>query len=262
MIKVLSIAGSDPSGGAGIQADLKTFQHLGAFGMAIPAALTAQNSRGVQAVFPVPRRALSAQLGALLPDIRPHAVKTGMLLTKENVEAVAAAIRQHRIKNLVVDPVLRSSSGAVLMKPGAATALKNKLLPLALIVTPNVMEAEALSGMAITSDADMDYAAGKILDRGPRYVLITGGHRGIGAAEDTLYGGKTVLSFSTPRRKGEFHGTGCMLSSAIAVFIAQGNPVEKAVENAKQVVDSLLKTAKIVGKGRTKYFQSGGFHAR
>ena len=254
MIKVLSIAGSDPSSGAGIQVDLKTFQALGAYGMAVLAALTTQNSKGVGGVSAVPARVLSQQMTALLPDMKPDAIKTGMLLTGQNVSAVAAAVKKFKIKNLIIDPVLRSSSGRPLLQPGAINPLKNKLFPLALIVTPNLMEAEVLSGMAIVSEADMDLAAGKILDMGPAYVLIKGGHKR-GPAVDTLYGGKTVLSFSTLRRSGEFHGTGCVLSSAIAVFIARGFRVEKAVEKAKQLVDRMLKTAKPVGKSRTKYFQ-------
>lgn len=254
MIKILSIAGSDPSGGAGIQLDLKVFQRLGVFGLAVPAALTVQNSRGVSGVHALPPDVLSDQLASLLPDIKPAAVKTGMLLSRQNIEVVAASIKKYRIRNLVIDPVLRSSSGAPLMQQDSIQALKKALLPLALIVTPNVMEAEVLSGISILCEGDMDFAAGMILDRGPAYVLIKGGHLK-GPATDTLYGGKTVLSFSTPRRKGEFHGTGCALSAAIAVFIGMGYAVEKAVEKAKQLVDSLLKTAKPVGKGRTKYFQ-------
>jgi hydroxymethylpyrimidine kinase/phosphomethylpyrimidine kinase len=255
MIKVLTIAGSDPSGGAGIQVDLKTFQALGAFGMAIPAALTSQNSRGVSAVYPVPHASLKKQFEALLPDIKPDAIKTGMLLTKQSVETVAEIVNAFKLRNLVVDPVLRSSSGKVMLQTHALTALKNKLIPSTLLVTPNIPEAEILSGISINNDQDLDYAAGVILDMGPSYVLIKGGHGSRGPATDTLYGGKTVLSFSTLRRKGEFHGTGCVLSSAITVFIARGLPVEKAVENAKQFVDTMLKTAKPVGKGKTKYFQ-------
>jgi hydroxymethylpyrimidine/phosphomethylpyrimidine kinase len=254
MIKVLSIAGSDPSGGAGIQADLKTFQVLGAFGMAVPAAHTVQNSRGVSGVEPISGPMLAKQLDALLSDIKPDAVKTGMLLTGRNIGAIAQAVTKYKIKNLVIDPVLRSSSGRVLLLPEAIRSLKEKLFPLALIVTPNIPEAGVLVGISIREERDMDYAAGKILDLGPAYVLIKGGH-GKGPATDTLYGGKTVVSFSTTRRKGDFHGTGCVLSSAIAVFIAQGLPVEKAVEKAKQFVDTLLRTAKQVGKSRTKYFQ-------
>ncbi|HEY6011586.1 MAG TPA: bifunctional hydroxymethylpyrimidine kinase/phosphomethylpyrimidine kinase, partial [Nitrospirota bacterium] len=241
MIKVLSIAGSDPSGGAGIQVDLKTFQALGAFGMAIPAALTAQNSRGVTGVYPIPSRELSQQITVLLSDMNPGAIKTGMLLTAQAVDAVAGALNKFGIRKLVVDPVLRSSSGKVLLQPRAVMSLKKKLLPHTLVVTPNIPEAEVLSGISIKNDHDMDYAAGKILDLGPSYVLIKGGHRSHVDATDTLYGGKTVLSFSTSRRKGEFHGTGCVLSSAITVFIARGFTVEKAVENAKQLVDTLLK---------------------
>jgi hydroxymethylpyrimidine/phosphomethylpyrimidine kinase len=254
MIKVLSIAGSDPSSGAGIQVDLKTFQALGVFGMAVPAALTAQNSKGVSGTFAVQSKVVSLQLNALLPDMRPDAVKTGMLLTKGNVEAVAAALGKNRSRNLVIDPVLRSSSGKALLQPAALASFRRSLLPMALIVTPNIPEAAVLAGIAIETEADMDLAAGIILDMGPSYVLIKGGHRS-GPAVDTLYGGKTVLSFSTERRKGEFHGTGCVLSSAITAFIARGLPVEKAVEKAKLFVDRMLKSAKPVGKGKTKYFQ-------
>lgn len=254
MRRVLSIAGSDPSSGAGIQVDLKTFQALGAFGMAVPAALTVQNSQGVFGVEAVSSRILAQQLETLLSDIKPDAVKTGMLFTKENVEVVAKAVKKYSIKNVVVDPVLKSSSGRSLLQTAAVTSLVRKLFSLTMVVTPNIPEAEVLAGMSIASEGDMDFAAGKIMDLGPKYVLIKGGHC-IGAATDTLYGGKTVLSFSTSRRKGEFHGTGCILSSAIAVFIARGLPVEKAVEKAKQFVDKMLKTAKPVGKGRTKYFQ-------
>jgi hydroxymethylpyrimidine kinase/phosphomethylpyrimidine kinase len=253
-LKVLSIAGSDPSGGAGIQLDLKVFQSLGAFGMAIPAALTIQNSKGVFGVEAVSSRIFSKQLEELLSDVKPDAVKTGMLLTKKNVYAVASVVRKYKIKNLIIDPVVRASSGRALLQPDAVRSLKKNLFPLALVITPNIPEAELLTGMSIESETDMDYAAGRLLDLGPSYVLIKGGHRN-GPAIDTLYGGKTVLSFSTSRRKGEFHGTGCALSSAITVFIARGLPVEKAVEKAKQLVDSLLRTAKPVGKGKTNYFQ-------
>lgn len=254
MIKILSIAGSDPSGGAGIQVDLKTFQALGAFGMAIPAALTVQNSRGVKTTSAVVMCSFSDQLETLLTDIRPDAVKTGMLLMPWAVKAVARSVRKHRLRNLIVDPVLRASSGRALLKPDAVRALKKELLPLARIVTPNIPEAETLAGMIIRNDQDMDYAAGKILSLGPQYVLIKGGH-GRGPAVDTLYGGDSVLTFSTRRLAGEFHGTGCVLSSAIAVCIGRGLPVEKAVEIGKQFVEKMLKKAKPLGKGKAKYFQ-------
>lgn len=253
MIKVLSIAGSDPSGGAGIQIDLKTFQALGAFGMAVPAALTVQNSRGVTNTYPIPARQLARQLETLLADIRPDAVKTGMLLTKPAVSAVAKAVRKHRIHNLIIDPVIRSSSGKMLLKPDAVRSMKQELFSQALVITPNIPEAEALTGRRIRTREDRDLAAGKLLDMGPRYVLIKGGHRS-GPAVDTLYSDWMVYEFSTPRQKGEFHGTGCVLSSAIAVFIGQGYPVEKVVEKAKRFVDKMLKKAKPVGKGKIKYF--------
>jgi hydroxymethylpyrimidine kinase/phosphomethylpyrimidine kinase len=255
MLKILSIAGSDPSGGAGIQIDLKTFQALGTHGMAVPAALTAQNSWGVRLTYPVPPRELSRQIETLLSDIKPDAVKTGMLLTQQTVNTVAKAVRKYRIRNLVIDPVIRSSSGTMLLASDAVRSIKKELFPLALVITPNIPEAEVLTGMRILTDEDMDFAAGMLMDMGPRYVLIKGGHRASGAAVDTLYGGKTVLSYSTDRQKGEFHGTGCVLSSAIAVFIGKGLPVEKAVEKAKLFVERMLKRAKRVGKGGTKYFQ-------
>jgi hydroxymethylpyrimidine/phosphomethylpyrimidine kinase len=254
VIRVLSIAGSDPSGGAGIQADLKTFHALGAYGMAIPAALTIQNSRGVAGTCPAPPRALSRQIETLLSDIRPDAVKTGMLLTKQAVATVAKALRKHRIHDIVIDPVIRSSLGRMLLKPDAVRTMKQELFPLALVITPNIPEAEALTGMRIRTREDRDFAAGKLLDMGPRFVLIKGGHRS-GPAVDVLYSDWMVYEFSTPRQKGDFHGTGCVLSSALAVFIGQGLPVEKAVEKAKRFVEKMLRTAEFVGKGRTKYFQ-------
>ncbi|MDH4162504.1 MAG: bifunctional hydroxymethylpyrimidine kinase/phosphomethylpyrimidine kinase [Nitrospirota bacterium] len=254
MIKLLSIAGSDPSGGAGIQVDLKTFQALGAFGMAIPAALTFQNSRGVAGTEPVPPASITRQIEVLLSDMRPDAIKTGMLLTRQAVAAVAKSVKKHGISNVVVDPIVRSTSGRILLRPDGIKALKEQLLPLALLVTPNIPEAEVLTGVLIRNDEDMDFAAGKLLDLGPKYVLIKGGHRP-GPAVDTLYGGKQVLEFSTERQKGDFHGTGCVLSAAITLFIGQGLPVEKAVEKGKQFVEKMLKKARPAGKGRTKYFQ-------
>lgn len=254
MIKVLSIAGSDPSSGAGIQADLKIFQALGAFGMAVPAALTVQNSRGVSSLEPVSPNMVSKQLDAIFADIQPDAIKTGMLLTRQNVLAVAKTVKRFKLGSLIIDPVLRSSSGKTLLKRDAVTVLKKHLFPLALLVTPNIPETEALTGLRIRTEKDMDQAAVKLLDMGPSFVLIKGGH-GHGQATDTLYGRKTIVSFSTKRRNGEFHGTGCALSSAITVFIARGYSVEKAVEKAKQFVNNLLKSAKRVGKGKARYFQ-------
>ncbi len=253
LIKVLSIAGSDPSGGAGIQLDLKVFQSLKARGMAIPAAFTVQNSSGVFGTEASPPRLLAKELECLFEDIKPHAVKTGMLLSRQNVEVVAASIEKYRIRSLVVDPIVRSSSGRALLQPDAMRSLKKKLFPLAHIITPNIPEAELLTGRTIKNEPDMDFAAGKLLDLGPFYVLIKGGH-GKGPATDTLYGGKTVLAFSTERRKGEFHGTGCALSASLAVFIGRGMAVEKAVGKAKEVVEKLLKNARPIGRSKTRYF--------
>ena len=161
MIKILSIAGSDPSGGAGIQRDLKTFQALGAYGMAIPAALTVQNSSGVVRTDPVPSAALARQIDALLTDIRPDAIKTGMLLTRQAVSAVAKAARRYCINDLIIDPVMRASSGRMLLRPDAVRTMKKELFPLALLVSPNIPEAEALSGRKIRTRADRDAAASR-----------------------------------------------------------------------------------------------------
>lgn len=254
MIKVLTIAGSDPSSGAGIQQDLKVFQRLGAFGMGIPAGLTIQNSKGVFRAYPVSSRVLYEQIETLLSDIAPDAVKTGMLMTRANVMAVARAVHRFGIKNLIIDTVIRSTSGYELLSTDGIDALRRSLLPLGFIATPNLPEAEILSGIRIRSDADIDLAATRLLETGLSYVLVKGGHRK-GIPVDRLYDGKGVHSFSAPRRKGEFHGTGCTLSAAITVFIARGFPVEKAVEKARSFVDLLLKKPVSFGKGRSKYLQ-------
>lgn len=254
MIKVLSIAGSDPSGGAGIQLDLKVFQSLGAFGMALPAALTAQSSRGVYRTYPIPSKVVYEQLETLFSDMRPDAVKTGMLMTSQNVKAIADIVTRFKIKNLIIDTVIRSTSRYELLSTNGIDALRRHLLPFALLTTPNLPEVQVLTGITIKNEADMERAARRLLDSGVSYVLIKGGHS-TGLATDTLYGGRKPLSFSTSRRAGEFHGTGCALSAAITVFIARGYTVEKAVEKAKEYVNSLFKTARPVGKGRVKYFR-------
>jgi hydroxymethylpyrimidine/phosphomethylpyrimidine kinase len=176
--KALTIAGSDPSGGAGIQADLKTFSQLNVYGMAVIAALTAQNTLGVAGVVGVDPVFVAQQLDSVLSDITPDATKTGMLLTAGVIEAVAEKVKEYKVANLVVDPVLMSTTGARLMQPEALTALRQFLLPLTTLITPNLHEASVLTGEPVTTIADMERSARQICQMGPQYVLIKGGHQG------------------------------------------------------------------------------------
>jgi len=246
----LSIAGSDPSGGAGVQADLKTFHALGVYGAAVIAALTAQNTVGVTAVKAVQPAFIEAQLEALLDDIHVDAAKTGMLLTAGAVRCVAGAVRRHKLKNLVVDPVMVSSSGKRLLTKDAVDALVGELLPLATLVTPNIDEAELLSGIRITSPEDAEDAGRRILALGPRNVLIKGGHLK-GDAVDFLFTGKKVVRFTSMRVHGKsLHGAGCVYSAAITACLAKGMKLADAVAEAKAFVSNAIKTALPVGKGR------------
>jgi len=246
----LSIAGSDPSGGAGIQADLKVFTILGVYGMAIPAALTAQSTKGVSAVKEIPPVFMEAQLEALLSDIKPDAVKTGMLLTARTVSIVAGAVKRYRLRNLVIDPVMVSSSGKRLLKKDALDALTERLLPLAALVTPNIDEAKLLTGMEIETVEDMEEAAKRIRKLGAKAVLVKGGHIE-GDAVDVLYDGFGFWRFTAKRTAGvSIHGAGCVYSAAITAGLAKGMPLAGSVEAAKKFVTKAIKKAAPVGHGR------------
>jgi len=251
MIKTaLTIAGSDPSGGAGFQADIKTFSAMGVYGMAIPAALTAQSTSGVTAVREVYPAFLEAQLDTLLSDIVPDALKTGMLLSARTMRVVAAAVRKYRLNNLVVDPVMVSSTGARLMRKNAFDTLVGELLPLAELVTPNIDEAVRLSGMSIEDPEDMEEAARRIQALGPRFVLVKGGHLG-GEPIDVFYNGKEIFRFHGKRVSGKkLHGTGCVYSAAITAGLAKGMSAMEAIANAKEFVTKAIRKAEPVGKGR------------
>jgi len=247
----LTIAGSDPSGGAGIQADIKVFHAFGVYGLAVPSALTAQSTRGVSAVMAVPSAFFKAQLAELLDDIRPDAVKTGMLLTKSAVETTAGFISSLSLKNLVIDPVLISTSGKRLLRADALKAMVEKLFPLAALVTPNAAEAESLAGMKIRSEEDIAFAAGVILSMGPGAVLIKGGHLPGGSSVDYLADGVNVVRFTANRQLGiETHGTGCVLSAAITACLARGISLTDAVADAKRFVTDAMYCAVPVGRGR------------
>ena len=247
----LTIAGSDPSGGAGLQADLKVFHAFGVYGLAVPSALTAQSTRGVASVMAVPAAFFEAQLAELLADIRPDAVKTGMLLTRSAVETTSGFIASSGLKNLVIDPVLISSSGKRLLRADALKAMTDKLFPLAALVTPNVAEAEALSGTKIRSEEDVAFSAGVILSMGPAAVLIKGGHLPGGSSVDYLADGINVTRFTANRLTGvETHGTGCVLSAAITACLARGMGISDSVAEAKRFVTDAIFSAVPVGRGR------------
>lgn len=247
----LSIAGSDSGGGAGIQADLKTFCALGVYGASVLTALTAQNTVGVQGVHTVPPEFIAQQFDSVCTDLPVAAAKVGMLATSEVIGVVARKIRQHRLERLVVDPVMVAKSGDRLLAPEAREALVRQLLPLAEVLTPNAEEArDLLGGKSIQGLDDMKEAARALHRLGPRHVLVKGGHLTRGAA-DILFDGEeiTVLEgrrVDTPHT----HGTGCTLSSAIAAGLARGQPVREAVRAAKEYIQGAIENALALGKGR------------
>jgi hydroxymethylpyrimidine/phosphomethylpyrimidine kinase len=247
--KALTIAGSDSGGGAGIQADLKTFSAYRVFGMSVITAVTAQNSVGVQAVEYLPPAFVVHQLSSVLDDFGADAAKCGMLGTAAIVEAVAAGLRAHPVERLVVDPVMTAKSGDALLEPDGVRAVTTRLLPLALVVTPNLPEAEALAGMPVSSRADMEEAARRIHKLGPRHVLVKGGHLK-GDAVDLLYNGREFTAFQTPRIESDnTHGTGCTFSAAIVAGLAQGRPLGEAVRDAKAYVTRAIREGFALGRG-------------
>ena len=249
--KALTIAGSDPSGGAGIQADLKTFVAHECYGMSVVTALTAQNTCGVQAVFDVPGKFVAEQLEAVLEDVGCNAAKTGMLSNATVIQAVATTLRRYAVDRLVVDPVMVSKSGHRLLRPEAVEALKGQLLPLAMILTPNLEEVADLLGVKPDSVEEMEDAAVALQKLGPRAVLVKGGHLpGNNGSPDVLWDGKILTRFPAPRLANtNTHGTGCTLSAAIAANLAWGDDVVAAVGKAKEYLSSAIKYAWPLGKG-------------
>lgn len=249
--KALTIAGSDSGGGAGIQADLKTFQELGVFGMSALTAITAQNTLGVQAVYPMSTEAVTEQLRSIGEDIGTDAVKTGMLFNAEIIEAVAAQIRHYRWPNVVIDPVMIAKGGASLLQQEAVQALLTELLPLAAVITPNIPEAEVLTGLTIRSFEDKQEAARKLAAYGAKAVIIKGGHEADPVeAVDLLYDGISFDTFIGARIKTKnTHGTGCTYSSAIAAELAKGSRLLEAVQTAKQYIQAAIEEQLEIGHG-------------
>lgn len=249
--RALTIAGSDSGGGAGVQADLKTFTALGVYGMSVLTSITAQNTQRVLAIFDLPPEFVKAQLVAVLNDIGVDAVKTGMLSTVEIIEVVSQSLKEYRVHRLVVDPVMRAKSGDRLLKPDAESALRSWLFPLALLVTPNLPEAEALTGRQISTIEDMKECARRIHDDGPRTVLVKGGHReGIESAIDILFDGRNFYEFVSPRiLTKNTHGTGCTFSAAITAYLSRGEDLLEAVSRAKAYVTEAIRHSFPLGSG-------------
>jgi len=245
----LTIAGSDSGGGAGIQADLKTFSAFRVFGTSVLTAVTAQNSLGVHGVFDLPPEFVARQIDAVLSDIGADAVKLGMLSTSPIIEAVAGRLRAHGARTIVLDPVMIAKSGDPLLRPEARTALIREVVPLAEVVTPNLHEAAALAGIAVATEADMEEAARRIHGLGPRHVLVKGGHLA-GAATDILWDGRALTRFTAPRLDSpNTHGTGCTYSAAIAAGLARGRPLADAIREAKAYVSAAIREGFRVGGG-------------
>jgi len=245
---VLSIAGSDPSGGAGIQADLKTFATLGVFGAAVVTALTAQNTSGVRGIESVAPAFVVQQLDAVLEDLDVRAIKTGMLGTVAVVEAVAHRLAAGLGVPVVVDPVLVATAGQPLTASEAVATIRRHLLPLAALVTPNLPEAAALTGRQVTTTVEMRDAARALTDLGARAALVKGGHLAE-AAVDVLWDGAAFHELAAPRVPGVFHGTGCTLSAAIVVHLARGTTLRDAVSQAKRYVTDAIAASPARGQG-------------
>ncbi|SFM78689.1 bifunctional hydroxymethylpyrimidine kinase/phosphomethylpyrimidine kinase [Thermodesulforhabdus norvegica] len=250
--KAMTIAGSDSGGGAGIQADLKTFSALGVYGTTVITALTAQNTCAVTGIYGVDADFVAAQIDAVMEDIGTDAAKTGMLSDAGIIRAVARKVREWKIEKMVVDPVMISKSGAALLKSDAVRVLKDELLPLAHVVTPNIAEAESLTGITIRSVDDMKQAAVAIRDYGPKYVVVKGGHLSGKVCVDILFDGEDWRFFESPRVETRHtHGTGCTFSAAITAFLAMGQEVGEAVSRAKEYITRALQHAFPVGRGHS-----------
>ncbi|TET52978.1 MAG: bifunctional hydroxymethylpyrimidine kinase/phosphomethylpyrimidine kinase [Actinobacteria bacterium] len=249
---VLTVGGSDPSSGAGIQVDLKVFEELGVYGLSAISALTAQNSEEVFDVFTPPPDSFKLQLEVLFKDLLPNIIKVGMLSNQDNVMVLKEQFLKLNKKRMIVDPVFVASSSMPLLTQKGREALIEHLLPLSLIVTPNVDEAEALSGLKIKDVHEMQRAASIINDLGPKWVLIKGGHHEFekNVVEDLIYDGVDYTTLKYPRLDKKVRGTGCIYASAIACFLAKGLEELEAIKKARDFVQQKIEQASVLGKGR------------
>ncbi len=249
--KALTIAGSDSGAGAGIQADLKTFAALGVYGTSAITAITAQNTVAVTQVLALNPKLVGAQIDAVIGDIGAHALKTGMLANRAIIDMVARKIREHRLKNVVVDPVMVATSGDLLIQKDAVATLRSELIPLATVVTPNIPEAEELTGMKLHGTEEIREAARLISKMGAKTVVIKGGHLK-GPAMDLFYDGKKFTALNAPRiRTKNTHGTGCTFSAAIAAYLAKGETIDSAVALAKKFITRAIQSSFSIGAGHS-----------
>jgi len=249
MKRILTIAGSDSGGGAGIQADLKAITLLGGYGMSVLTAVTAQNTLGVQAIHEVPAPFVETQIDSVLSDIGVDAIKTGMLANAEIIAVVAKKIEQYKVEKVVVDPVMVAKSGDPLLRKDAQEALIKRLIPLSMVITPNLMEASVLTGVKVRSIGEMKEAAHRIYELGAKHVVVKGGHLK-GKAIDLLYDGERDDEIESPRIDTKnTHGTGCTFASAIATLLARGDTVSEAVRKAKVFITMAIQSSLSLGKG-------------
>lgn len=250
MKKVLSIAGSDPSGGAGIQADLKTFMGHKVYGMCAITALTAQNTTGVQGMEGISPQFLEMQLNSIFTDIYPDAVKIGMIGTGESAQVTAEILKKYPVANVVIDPVMVSTSGSTLLLESAREIYEGKLLPMADLITPNIPEAETLSGITIDSEADMERAAKELSLKYGTSILVKGGHFSSSSSDILYRKDGNVFWYKTDRiNTANTHGTGCTLSSSLAANLAYGFSIEDAVKRSKDYITNLLLDGMNLGRG-------------
>jgi hydroxymethylpyrimidine/phosphomethylpyrimidine kinase len=241
--KALTIAGSDSGGGAGIQADLKSFSASGVFGMSVITALTSQNTLGVTGVFDIPTDVVESQIDAIFADMGADAVKTGMLSSPEIVKCVSGRLRRYNVTNLVVDPVMAAKGGSPLLRQEAVETVKEYLIPLARVITPNLPEAEAILGTEI-DEKDMESAAAELLKLGCKSVILKGGHGSGSHSTDVLYDGTQFHRLVSERIDTKnTHGTGCTFASAVAAWLARGFTVQEAAENAKKYITEAIRRA-------------------
>jgi hydroxymethylpyrimidine/phosphomethylpyrimidine kinase len=255
--KALTIAGSDSGGGAGIQADLKTFAALGVYGCSVITAVTAQNTEQVTGIFDLPPEAVQLQMEAVLSDISPQAIKTGMLSNAGIIEIIVRTLRRYSRVPLVVDPVMVAKSGDVLLASSAVEALREELLPMAMVVTPNLPEAEVLTGRKLQSESECIQACEAIFRLGPKIVVLKGGHRprqehGEASVVDLFYDGQTVRRIEGPFiDTPHTHGTGCTFASAITACLAKGDSPWEAVNQAREYLTEALRFAYAIGRGKS-----------
>lgn len=253
----LSIAGFDPTSSAGVSLDLKVFHHFGVYGIAVLTALTAQNTFEIRNIKAIEKKFLEEQLFTILSDIRPDALKTGILFSKDAIRVVAKIVKGFELKNLVIDPVTVSTTGTTLLENGALDLVMNELFPLANVITPNIYEASILSGIKIEDQNDMQKAAEALKKTGVQNVIITGGHfkttsdslEAPDEVVDILYDGSSFKYFREIRIEGEYHGTGCAFSAAITSFLAMGISLPEAVKKAKKFISASIRNAHEIGRG-------------